>query len=58
MAVIPFRLGRSSRKPVVNGDRRQARLFDLQDMSERARLNGDRENADRLLLAAWASFDD
>jgi len=46
-----------ARKPVVDGDRRQARLFDLQDLSERARLNGDREKADRLLLAAWASFD-
>jgi len=57
MAVVPFRLGRLARKPVVDGDRRQARVFDLQDLSERARLNGDREKADRLLLAAWASFD-
>jgi len=33
------------------------RLMEIIDMSEMARLSGDPEGADRLLLEAWAAYD-
>jgi hypothetical protein len=32
-------------------------MIDLVDLVERARLKGNNEHADRLLLAAWADYE-
>lgn len=59
MPVVPFApvAHSSNDKPCADGDR-DALVERLLGLSERARLNGDQEQADQLLLAAWAAYDD
>jgi hypothetical protein len=60
VTIVPFApvadrwISRSS----ADGNRPPARLFDLKDLSERARLNDNQDHADRLLLAAWLAPND
>jgi hypothetical protein len=44
--------------PRVGSQGEPAQLFDLLDLSERARLNGNFEQSDRLLLMAWAAYEE
>lgn len=59
MTVIPFApvSGRLLGRPATESAGRQAHLIDLVDLAERARLKGNMEHADRLLLAAWAAYE-
>jgi hypothetical protein len=59
MTVIPFAPGacRLIHRRANERAGRRADIVDLIDLAERARLKGNLEQADRLLLAAWANYD-